>query len=135
MVNTWNPAIIGEELEKVKAASSAGIEANAEAIEALGAYSTTEVDTGMKYGNDNIYRKIFVIEHLPNNTTAVIQHGISGISSIIDLRCVMQNSEAYSARLLSGVYCSATEIRVVTSSDLSSNSGLVIIEYTKATTP
>ena len=129
MVNSWNPAIIGEELEKVKAVTSAGIEANAEAIEALGTYSTDEVETGMLYGNKPMYRKLFVVDPLPNNTTTSFNHGIDNLGDVIIINAVAQVGSKPGRNLT--VLYNSVQISVQTSTDLSDASGIVFIEYTK----
>ena len=134
MVNTWNAAIIGEELEKVKATTSAGIEANAEAIEALGYYSTDEVNTGKKLGDDDIYRKIFNIEALPNNETVSVPHGVTNLGQVVELRGIATGSSGgfpFDYRNICYLGFTDVNIGITSSSNFSTYKGLVIFEYTK----
>ena len=151
MVNKWNPAIIGEELEALKASTSAGIKANADdiealeteaealedKIEALGSYSTTEFDTGKKWiDNSPIYSKTFYIESLPNSTSTSFTHGITNLGIIVGWQGFAQVGTNVSGRPIPSsntLLCTVTntEIRIITTSDLSAQSGYITMEYTK----
>ena len=107
-----------------------------DAIEALGTYSTDEVDTGMLLGEDKIYRKVFMIEHMPNATTTDIPHGITNLGIVVRLYGVVQAGDSegymfpyYNTRL---VRYTSTLLKVQATTDLSDRSAVVIMEYTKA---
>ena len=138
MTNSWNPAIIGEELEKVK--TSAG--KSAKAIEALQTFDDAETDTGMKWiDGKNIYRKVFTVAAFPNSTSTTFAHGITNLGSVTSLYGVAFLDPGVAAGKMfvgSGnpsVLYAVNNITLTTTSDMSGQSGFVVIEYTKTTTP
>ena len=61
MTDSTNPRVMADNIKKLVSGNisqDAWLEVLGDKIEALGSYSETEVNTGMKYGDDDIYRKI-----------------------------------------------------------------------------
>ena len=141
MVDSTNPRVIADNIKELSVgnqANAGAIEANAEAIEALGAYSTDEIDTGMTWKGSKIFRKIFENVELPNSTTKAVAHGVSDLGVCTNLYAVIQAiSGVYNGRLIGTpgagtIVYSSTNIEIVTSTDLSAYSANIIFEYTKA---
>ena len=141
MTDSTNPRVMADnirELSDKQIVEAAEIVALQGDIEALGSYLTDEVDTGKKYGNNPIYRKVFDIQALPNNTTESFDHGVSNLGTVISLTGVMQYSAGFTGRPIpSGtnpsIFYNTTKIILTTSSDFSGNSAIIVFEYTKYT--
>jgi len=139
MTDSTNPRVMADnirELSGVSGSQASEISELQTTIEAIGSYSTTEVNTGMKLGNDDIYRKVFHIEHMPNATTDDYPHNITNLGIVTRLYGVVQCGDSegymfpyYNTRLLR---YTNTYIKVQATTDLSDRSGIVIMEYTKA---
>lgn len=128
-----NIATIAKQIQGLMKRSSA-TEAT---ISKLTTVSSDEYDTGRRFGDEIIYGKIFEIENLPNQTTATIDHGIDNIKDIFDITLVVQISSGLAARIFTYtqsnyVTIGATQITIATNMNLSSNAGIVKVEYTKA---
>ena len=112
--------------------------AQGNAIGALQTFSTDEVDTGMKWIDDsNIYRKVIPVETFPNNTTQNVQHGIDNLGVVTCIYGIMLlRPGVMPGRMFVGagspqLTYSSTVVTIGTSSDMSSESGFIIMEYTK----
>lgn len=143
MIDSTNPRILADNIralsdkEIAEAAEILALQGN---VEALGSYSTTEVDTGMKYGNDKIYRKVFFVEAMPDTTTLNIPHGVENLGVVLRLDGVMQTTNVvaglpfpYGATYL--LRYNNTNISIQTTSDFSFNSAIITMEYTKSAAP
>ena len=101
-------------------------------------YSTEEINTGKKWIDGKpIYRKVVNYGQLPNNTRTEISHNITNIENVIKAEIIAKNTEAFIISNYGGNTCSCyvnqTKVSVRTDTDLSSYSGVVVIEYTKNT--
>lgn len=107
----------------------------------LHTYSTTEIDTGLKWTDDKaIYRKVIKFGSLPNNDTKTVGHGISAIDTVVSLRGFAKSGtdriplphprSDYDDRYFT-LYANATTVNVVTGLDQTGYSAYIIIEYTK----
>ena len=133
MVDSTNPRVIADNIKELTDKQIA----QAAELVALGSYSATEVNTGMKLRDKPIYRKIFEVESLPNNTSVQIPHGIENLDSCVHLYGVMQPTQGQAGQPIpygNGLLLryNWTVIVVQANSDLSSNSAIIVIEYTKA---
>lgn len=150
MIDSTNPRVMADNIKELSALSGSQasdisalqttVTAQGNAIGALGSYSTDEVDTGMKYGDKTIYRKIFEIESMPNNTSVQIPHGIENLDVCMHLYGIMQTTQGQAGQPIpygNGLLLryNWTVIVIQTSSDFSGNSGIVVIEYTKSASP
>ena len=109
-------------------------------------YSTTEVNTGLKWldGKDR-YLKVINIGSLPNAETKNVNHGISNLYEVIRFQGFAHNSARNDFIPLPWVdkYASAqynvflrvtsTQVSIATDGYMSTYSGYVILEYTKTT--
>lgn len=107
-------------------------------------YSTNETLTHKKWIDGKpIYRKVVDIGNLPNNTTKRVVANTSNLDSLISIQGlaftttkyyitlpdVYPNQQIYNIRL--NYEKTTDEIVIVTTTDRSSYSGYVILEYTK----
>ena len=147
MIDSTNPRVMADNIRHLSGESGSQasdisalqttVTDQGNAIEALGTYSTVEVDTGMKLGDDTIYRKVFNLEGLPNATTDTIPHGISNLGLVTILYGVAQKTATYQGRMfpfsnLLLVHFDASNIYVTSTVDRSDVPGIVVIEYTKS---
>ena len=103
-------------------------------------FSTPEMQTSKVYINPStgtqhqIYRRIVDLGALPNITTKNVPHGISGlaIGRYIDVR-VSANNSVKSSNAPAGltVEVDATNITLISTTNLSTFNGVAIVEYTK----
>ena len=139
MIDSTNPRILADNIrsltDKTEGLSDAQIAQAAELV-ALGAYSTDEIDTGKKWlDNSIIYRKVIFVETLPNaGSTEIV---ITGLKDIISIGGFMPETTGFAGRPVpySNVVLfryNAGRLYVVTSSDYSSYSAYIIVEYTKS---
>ena len=144
MIDSTNPRVMADNIRKLsdkQIAEAAEIVALQGDIEALGSYSTTEVDTGKKWIDGSaIYRKVFVIENLPNSTTDTVAHNISNIGVVTALYGVAQYATGhwgltipYSTVIL--LRYNATNLAITTTSDYTYASAIIVLEYTKSAAP
>lgn len=136
MTDSTNPRVMADNIREL----SGNQAAQGAKLEALGSYSATEVNTGMKYGDDDIYRKCIAIEALPNNTTVNIPHGITNLGTVIDFRGIALATPDFPGRILpTGVVptlrYTATNVTIQSNTDLSAVPGLIVLEYTKSAAP
>lgn len=151
MIDSTNPRVMADNIRELFGVSGSqaveisalqtDVETQGDAIEALRAYSTDEVNTGKKWiDNSDIYLKVFIIENMPNNTTVTITHNITNLGTMITCRGVMQTSEGLPGRPIpSGanpaIQYTILNLYIGTGSDFSNSSAIVILEYTKIAAP
>lgn len=115
-------------------------------VDAIGDYSTSEVNTGYTWiDGKNIYKKTISTGALPNNTTETVAHGISNLDKIISLSGIavsyrsggnvfitlpfVDTSDAY----LIGVWVKGDNILIHSGSDRSNyTESYVTLYYTKS---
>ena len=134
MIDSTNPRVMADNIKRL---SGKAIAQGAE-LEALGSYSTTEVDTGMKYGDDTIYRKVFIVESLPNNEQLLVPHGVTNLGQVITLRAIatgVGSGFPIDYRNLAYLSFTSTNIILTTVADYSGQKGLIVFEYTKSAVP
>lgn len=112
-------------------------------VAALGNFSTSEVSTGFTWiDGKTIYKKTISVGALPNATTKNTAHGISNLSSVINISGFAVNSTTFfplphatsaSGNLIYGigVYVSGSNIVMDAGDNRSSFSGYVTLLYTK----
>lgn len=102
-------------------------------------YSTSEVKTNKVWVDGKpIYRKIIDVGYLPNNTTKVVDAGLTGVV-IVQMYGIARNSsnatltipEANGGNSIRLVYNASNQVEIGTTYDRSSFYGYVILEYTK----
>lgn len=150
MIDSTNPRIMADNIRHLSKESGsqasdistlqATATAQGNAIEALGSYSVTEIDTGKKWLGDNIYRKVFIVDSMPNNTTLTIAHNISDLGVVTLLYGVMQPKGNAVGRFIPtannpGISIGGPYIYIGTTSNYSEQSAIVVIEYTKSASP
>ena len=150
MIDSTNPRVLADNIRHLSGESGSQasdisalqstVTAQGNAIAAIGSYSTEEVNTGMKYGDSDIYRKTFYIEELPNTTTATVTHGIENLEYLLDLKLAVQRTGSISGRIITytqslNIVLRSSDIAITSNSDYSGTSGIVIIEYTKSAAP
>ena len=144
MIDSTNPRILADNIRALSGASgsqASDISALQDAVEALGTYSTEEIDTGIKYLGETVYRKVFDVEALPNATTMNIAHGVSNLGLVFNLRGIVDDEGGttygrpipFSTTLL--LNFSAINIVIAATTDWSTRSAKIIFEYTKAAAP
>ena len=146
MIDSTNPRSMADNIRHLAGASGSQasdistlqtiVEAQGDAIEALQTFSTTEVNTGMKYGDSDIYRKVFHITDLPNNETKAYAHGIDNLGDVLRLDGVIQYATGFAGRPVtisatSILTYNATNIFIANTADLTGKTAIVILEYTK----
>ena len=110
----------------------------------LGSYSTIEVSTGQTWiDNKPIYRKVIDIGNLPNASQTIVSHNISNIERIVKLYGSATRDRdketlpipyvTFNSNNSGGInlYANNVSVFVSTSSDRSSYTGYVVLEYTK----
>lgn len=105
-------------------------------------YSTEEILTGKTWIDGKpIYRKVVDIGNLPNATTKDVAHNISNFGQLVKVYGVWYEGTWYNPLPSAGtssagasitVNVNATYVRVQTGTNRSSSTGVVTIEYTKA---
>ena len=141
MIDSTNPRILADnirELSDKEIIHAAEIGALTSGLEALGSYSTTEIDTGMKYGDDRIYRKIFTLEALPNNDALLVPHGVTNLGQVITLRAIATGvGSGFPIDYRNLAFLSFTSVNIIltTVADYSGQKGLIVFEYTKSAAP
>lgn len=106
-------------------------------------YSTSEVDTKVKWiDNKTIYRKTISIGALPNATGKQVNHGISGLDTIIKMEGFAKDPNAFTPLPFPGtaanpagfiqVGITSTVISIGTGTDRSNATGYVTLYYTKS---
>jgi len=109
-------------------------------------YSTTEVKTNKTWLGKPVYRKMYKVNAFPNATNSWVSSGVSNLETVVELRGYATNgneqvflSSAYSSSIhdclvYDYVFSGHNQsIRIHTTSNRSSYSGYVWIEYTKTT--
>ena len=138
MIDSTNPRILADNIRALS--GEAGSQASD--ILALQTYDDEETDTGMKWiDGSTIYRKVFVINSLPNNETLTINHGVTNLGVVTNFYAIQNQSEGVNGRASNygSTYLLArftsSNVLVQSTSDLSASSGFVLMEYTKSATP
>ena len=158
MIDSTNPRSMADNIRYLAGASGSQASDISDLETAVGALQTTvgalqttvgglttyddeETDTGMKWiDGSSIYRKVFIIESMPNNTTVSIPHNITNLGTMITCMGVMQFAEGIPGRPIPSlanpaIQYSTQNIYIGTSADFSTASAIVILEYTKAASP
>ena len=140
MIDSTNPRILADNIRAQNSDISTlqtTVTNQGDAIEALRSFSTDEIDTGIKLGDDPIYRKVFVIEEMPNTTTLNINHGISNLKYALALYGATKPVPGTAG--LPMPYANSLLLRynyevivVQATSNLSNTSGIVVFEYAKS---
>lgn len=100
-------------------------------------YSTEEQVIGTWIDNSPIYRKVIIINSLPNNATTQYSHNISNVDKM--LKCYGEcsnsdNSVSFTLPITNiNLWSDRTNINIATTSDRSSLNSKIIVEYTKTT--
>ena len=113
-------------------------------VPAIGDYSTSEQDTGFTWvDGKHIYKKTINFGSLPNSTYKYVDHDISNLDKVIDIRSVATNSNAVNFLPLPLVYESGSaaynttievndrSIKIASDRDRSSYTAYVTLYYTK----
>ena len=106
-------------------------------------YSTTEVDTGKTWiDGKKIYRKVIIVESLPNNTGTSYDHNISNIGTRWLTFGFWEETSGTTGPIpmyykaaadqITQCYISDTKIYVQTNANYSSRKGYFVVEYTKS---
>ena len=152
MIDSTNPRIMADNIralsdkEIAEAAEILALQgtvvAQGNAIEALGSYSTTEVNTGKKWIDDSpIYRKV-IEKTVPNTTDGVVSEvneafsdlpiSITGIV-IVSTRRFPLGYENASGFSIKSYWSEADGIKLITNgSSYNGGSAKIIVEYIKA---
>ena len=142
MIDSTNPRVMADNIRKLSGnqiGQAAELEALDNKIEALGSYSTTEIDTGKKWvDGSSIFRKVFILESAMSVVTGDVTHTGLNISDsdILVFAAAISSSKGYfplfafkNTGVLSG------ELDVISFRNTNTNCSGFIIEYTKAATP
>lgn len=107
-------------------------------------YSTSEVDTGIKWTDGKtIYRKVVDVGALPNNASKNVASGLTGESIIRmwgnakdggDVALLPFPATNTSYTITVNYNESTHNITIYTNTDMSAYSGVIVLEYTKTTT-
>ena len=110
----------------------------------LNTYSTSETLIGKWIDNKDLYRKVVVVNNLPNNTYSNTAHGITNIDKIVRTSGIMSsNTETLATPLnmhgTSSLFSSntalyritSTNVVIGTTADYSGYKAYIVIEYTK----
>lgn len=115
---------------------------NGKAEKAWGDYSTTEKDTGATWiDGSTIYKKTINFGALPNSTSKIVAHGISGLATIIRVEAVAIDSGGtalslpYAENNSTGnipAWVDSAGVGIRTGQDRSGYSGYFTLYYTKS---
>lgn len=105
-------------------------------------FSTSETATGMVWiDGKTIYRKVVALGALPNATQKTVAHGITGMTGLTRLYGVCYEGTDRlplpytdpTGPSINGIslFCTATEVGVVTGVNRTTWTGTIIVEYTK----
>lgn len=108
-------------------------------------YSTEEKVIGTWIDGSTIYQKTINFGTLPNATSKAVAHGISNLSTVVNLTITAKNNSggflilpySYSSGSTENYVifgCDSTNITIVANTDRSAFSGTATIQYTKTTT-
>ena len=106
-------------------------------------YSTSEVDTKVKWiDNKTIYRKTINIGALPNATGKQVNHGISGLDTVVKMEGFARDPNAFTPLPFPGsgsnpagfiqVGITSTAVSIGTGTDRSNATGYITLYYTKS---
>lgn len=105
-------------------------------------YSTNEVKTNKTWIDGKpIYRKVLVINNLPNNTSTSYAHSISNIDLIYIEKAFWSLSDGACGPIpqyvasseVTSVYVNKTNVVITANVNYSTRKGYVVLEYTKTT--
>ena len=150
MIDSTNPRVMADNIRQLSGDSGSQaadistlqttVETQGDAIEALGSYSTTEVDTGKKWiDNSPIYRKVISIGDVEAATASNTDHGITNLGLVIDYKLIAISDSSFiypllysSASYIRQVVITTTQVQIKSSTNAAALSGVYcIIEYTK----
>ena len=94
MVDSTNPRIIADNIKELTDKQIA----QAAELVALGSYSATEVNTGMKYDEFDIFRKIFEINDPVVGELTTVVHGVTNLGMVFDCHGVAQVAPGFSGK-------------------------------------
>ena len=106
-------------------------------------YSTNEINTGVKWiDGSTIYKKTINVGTLPNNTTNLVNHNISNIGTIIEIKGTAYESSTtntiplpYVGDTLNAtvkIFTTSSVINIWAGTDRSGYSGYITLYYTKS---
>ena len=107
-------------------------------------YSTTEKKIGKWINGKPLYRKVMEFGNLPNNTSLYKNHEISNIDKIIGIKAIgTDGTQFYPIPFVPTAYmysntvvalrANKTQVGVFASTDFTSHTATIILEYTKTT--
>ena len=105
-------------------------------------YSTTEQVIGKWLNGETLYRKVIDFGAMPNATSKDVAHGITNLSRIITYNAIMSNgstnfpipiAQPSNTSLTAYAYVTNTNVHMETTTNRSSYTAFVILEYTKTT--
>lgn len=141
MIDSTNPRILADNIRGLsdkQIVGAAKILALQGDIEALGSYSATEINTGMKYGDSVIYRKVFEINEPTVGELTSIAHGIANMGLVLDCHGVAQVATGFSGKNVpysSNILLTFTGTNIeynITSGQAAIKKLIIVFEYTKA---
>lgn len=105
-------------------------------------YGSMEADRGLNWINGKrICRKVVNIGALPNASSKTVAHGIKKLGDFVRIRGVCKNGSnylpmPYADTAATGtqieLYADATNVVIVTGTDRSGDTGVVVLEFTKS---
>lgn len=112
------------------------------AVGGITSFSTTEVNTGQTWIDGSpIYRKVVEFGALPNNTTKVVAHGITGLLFLTSFMCITRTAGGtfrqvpFADNVLADAVdwsMDAVNIAINTRVDWSDHAATITLEYTKS---
>ena len=104
-------------------------------------YNTSEHIVGVWTDGKPVYEKVVNFGAMPNNTTKSVNHGISNLDTVVDIKVVSARTDTKVRRFMTGniggsvdVYMNDTQIGAVTNADRRQlNNTFFILYYTKTT--
>ena len=118
-------------------------EGDIETLEGINEYSTTEQVIGKWYNGKPLYRKIYEVASLPNNTAMNIAYNISNLEDVVKISGLATNAAKtvffpipfYRTDDTLGIvmYGTGTNIVIATGTDRIELSAYIEVQYTKTT--
>lgn len=107
-----------------------------------GGFSTSEQNTGVSWiDGSSIYQKVISFAAGPNNNTALVAHGITGLGTVVSLQAMLSDgttriqvssSAAGTATNSIRLTMGGTNVAMSSTGNFAGYSGHVIVNYTKA---
>lgn len=110
-------------------------------------YSTSEVDTGVKWiDGKNIFRKVYNNVELTNNVDVLVEDGFASTKNVIDMHSIFTAIDTGGTQVIKGSsYVAAGNsyaypcvingaLKIVVNGDMHEFTGFLVVEYTKVTT-